>query len=189
MRFALVGVALGWSCWLSGCAAHQPPVPVVGPVKDVAALAGEWAGEYSSGETGRSGRISFVLDARGDTAYGDVIVLDARGDTAYGDVIMIPRGFAQQVRPWRDEAPTVVQQTRAEALTISFVRVRGNEISGVLAPYRDPECGCALTTRFVGWLAGDTISGAYFSHHERAEAEAQGRWKVIRKPRGQAEGR
>ncbi len=170
MRIGLVGAALGCSCLSSACAARQPPVPVVGPVRDVAALAGEWAGEYSSRETGRSGSISFVLDARGDTAYGDVI--------------MIPRGLGQPLTAWRNEAPSATERPHPEALTISFVRVQGNEVSGVLAPYRDPECGCALNTRFVGWLAGDTISGTYFSHHERSEAEAQGRWKVVRKASG-----
>ena len=167
MRIGRREPALALAFWLSACAAHQPAVPVVGPVSDIAALVGEWSGEYSSGETGRSGSISFVLDARGDTAYGDVI--------------MIPRGFNQPLSASPNEAPTAAERPRAETLTISFVRVSGNEVSGVLAPYRDPECGCTLATRFVGWLRGDTIAGAYFSHHQRSEAEAQGRWKVVRK--------
>jgi hypothetical protein len=38
-------------------------------------------------------------------------------------------------------------------------------------------------TYLDGWLRGDTISGSYFSGHERSEAEAHGRWQVVRKSR------
>ena len=84
--------ACAFAFLVSACAAHQPPVPLVGPASDIAALVGEWAGEYSSSETGRTGSISFVLAAHGDTAYGDVI--------------MVPRGLSQPLEPWRDAVPT-----------------------------------------------------------------------------------
>lgn len=157
----------------TACAGHAPPVPLAGSLGDIAALAGEWTGDYSSDETGRSGSVRFALTPRGDTAYGDVV--------------MVPRNAGQPVRAWvKDDAGSAVDATRSRPvpLTISFVRVRGNEVSGTLAPYRDPECGCALATRFVGWLRGDTISGSYFSRHERSEAEAHGRWQVVRRSRG-----
>lgn len=175
MRIGLRVSTLASACLLSGCAGHPPPVPLVGSVRDIAALAGEWAGDYSSDETGRSGSISFLLTPRGDTAYGDVI--------------MIPRNLGQPLRAWAKDdaggAAVTAEAARARPvpLTISFVRVQGNEVSGTLAPYRDPQCGCALATRFVGWLRGDTISGSYFSSHERSEAEAHGRWQVVRKGR------
>lgn len=175
MRIGLPVATLTAACVVSACAGHSPPVPLVGQASEIAALVGEWSGDYSSSETGRSGSISFVLAARGDTAYGDVI--------------MIPRGFNQPVRAWRNEPPQVADRPRTEALTISFVRISGNEVSGALAPYRDPQCGCALATRFVGWLRGDTISGSYFSSHERSEAEAHGRWQVVRKASARSSGR
>ncbi|HEY6157759.1 MAG TPA: hypothetical protein VIV88_09900 [Gemmatimonadales bacterium] len=161
---------LASACLLSACAGHPPPVPLAGSLRDIAALTGEWTGDYSSDETGRSGSVTFMLTPRGDTAYGDVI--------------MIPRGLGQPLRAWRkDDAggPADPERSRPTTLTISFVRIQGNEVNGTLAPYRDPECGCALATRFVGWLRGDTISGSYFSSHERSEAEAHGRWQVVRK--------
>jgi hypothetical protein len=117
VRISLRVSPLASACLLSECAGHPPPVPLAGSLRDIAALTGEWTGDY----------------------------------------------------------PTT--------LTVSFVRVQGNEVSGTLAPYRDPECGCALLTRFVGWLRGDTISGTNFSSHERSEAEAHGRWQVVRKSR------
>src|SRR5439155_10113793 len=39
-------------------AARQPPVPLAGTARDVAALTGQWEGSYSSAATGRSGSIS-----------------------------------------------------------------------------------------------------------------------------------
>jgi hypothetical protein len=172
VRIELRVSTLASACLLAACAGHPPPVPLAGSLRDIAALTGEWTGDYSSEETGRSGSISFVLTRRGDTAYGDVI--------------MIPRGLGQPLRAWRKDdpgGPEDAERSRPTTLTISFVRVQGNEVSGTLAPYRDPECGCALLTRFVGWLRGDTISGTYFSSHERSEAEAHGRWQVVQKSR------
>lgn len=169
MRIAARGSTLAITCLLAACAARQAPVPLVGPPSDIEALVGEWAGNYLSTETGRSGSISFTLAAGGDTAYGGVI--------------MIPRGQGRPLEPWHGEVASGAERPRPEGLTISFVRVTGTEVSGVLAPYRDPECGCALSTRFIAWLKGDTIQGAYFSHHERSEAEAHGLWKVVRKAR------
>src|SRR6266496_4333197 len=74
---------------LAACAASQLPVPVIGPAGDVAALAGEWAGDYSSAESGRSGSISFTLRAAGDSAFGDVV--------------MVPAAWGRPLVPWRQE--------------------------------------------------------------------------------------
>src|SRR4029077_19697726 len=56
---------------LAACGASRSPVPVVGAATDVSSLTGEWAGEYSSVESGRSGSITFTLRSAGDTAFGD----------------------------------------------------------------------------------------------------------------------
>jgi len=42
-------------------------------------LTGEWAGDYSSVESGRSGSISFTLRAAGDSAFGDVVMIPSLG--------------------------------------------------------------------------------------------------------------
>ena len=73
MRYA--GGAPVLALALAACASSQTPVPVVGARADVAALAGRWDGSYSSSTTGRSGSISFTLTARGDSAYGDVVMI------------------------------------------------------------------------------------------------------------------
>lgn len=167
MSTAAISATLALAVLASGCAARGAPVPIVGTASDTDALVGEWVGEYWSTETGRSGSISFTLAARGDTAYGDVV--------------MIPVGGGQPLRPWRDDSQGAADRPLPEVLTISFVSVAGNEVSGSLAPYRDPVCGCALHTSFVGQLAGDTIEGTYSSRHERTTQEAHGHWKVTRR--------
>jgi hypothetical protein len=152
---------------VAACAANQPPVPVVGPSTDVAALAGEWVGDYSSIESGRSGSISFTLRAAGDSAFGDVV--------------MIPAGFGRPLTPWRGEmgaGPT--QRPQSEVLTINFVRVEHQHVNGTLAPYADPQTGERLVTTFAGELSGNTITGVYTTRLPSGATQT-GRWTAQRK--------
>ena len=169
MSFEPIAAALVLATSLSACGARQEAVPLVGAASDIEALVGEWVGEYSSVETGRSGRITFTLAAQGDTAHGDVV--------------MIPHGANQPLRPAEPGDPNVVgARPMSEVLTIRFVRVEGDRVSGSLAPYRDPECGCPLSTTFEGSLNGDVIEGTYQTRHGQTNEVLHGRWKVMRTP-------
>ena len=149
---------------LVACGGNQSPVPVVGREADISKLAGQWLGEYSSGQTGRSGSIVFTLSAGSDTASGDVV--------------MTPR-FSAAGPPVQSGAQT--PPPAPQAIQIRFVRVTGGQVSGALEPYTDPTCNCPLHTTFVGRLAGDTLSGTYTSRHENEQGAQQGRWRVVRK--------
>lgn len=150
---------------LTGCGGSQSPVPVVGRGVDISKLAGQWSGDYSSVETGRSGSITFTLSAGSDTASGDVV--------------MTPR-FNAGAPAGQSAAPTTMAPA-SQAIDIKFVRVTGGQVSGALAPYTDPTCNCPLHTTFVGRLVGDTLSGTYMSRHENSQDTQQGRWRVVRK--------
>jgi hypothetical protein len=150
---------------LAACAANQPSVPLVGRSADVAALAGEWTGEYSSTESGRSGSISFTLRAAADSAFGDIV--------------MVPAGWGRPLAPWRGETPTA-QRPMTEVLTINFVRVEQGRVNGTLAPYADPQTGTRLLTTFNGQLSGNTITGTYITRLPSGETQT-GRWTVQRK--------
>jgi hypothetical protein len=151
----------------TACAANQPSVPLVGRSADVAALSGEWTGEYSSTESGRSGSISFTLRAAADSAFGDVV--------------MIPVGWGRPLAPWRGEtAPMAAQRPMTEVLTINFVRVDQGRVNGTLAPYADPQTGARLLTTFAGQLSGNTITGTYTTRLTSGETQT-GRWTVQRK--------
>ena len=158
--------ALVVSALVAACGGAQTPVPLIGPARDVAALAGEWAGEYSSAMSGRSGSISFTLRAQGDSAFGDVV--------------MIPTGLNRPLGPWRAQAMDPQTRAQPEVLTINFVRVLHDTVSGRLAPYADPQTGVRLSTSFVGALKGNTITGTYTTFLPSGETQT-GRWTVQRR--------
>jgi hypothetical protein len=150
---ATIGIALVTPLLISACVRAISTVPVRGSEPAVAQLAGRWEGEYSSEETGRGGSITFQLRAGADTAEGEVVM------TARGNARSTPDG-----------------------LTIRFVVVHGDEVSGVLAPYPDPDCGCTLTTTFRGVILADVIEGTFETtgvgfHHPTQ----RGRWRVVRR--------
>jgi hypothetical protein len=151
------------------CGPWVSKVPVQGDARVVAQLAGEWQGTYSSRETGRSGSILFRLRAGADTAEGDVLINLKRTDEH------VIHGADRPTPP----------AASSPLLTIRFVVVRGNEVSGALDPYQDPVCGCKLTTRFLGVVSGGLIEGTFISEgSEIHHLPAHGTWRVTRlKPR------
>jgi hypothetical protein len=152
---------------MAACTPVVMQTPVSGPAPAVSRLVGEWQGDYSSVESGRRGLIAFRLRAGADTAEGEVI-MQSRTDN---DPSM-PNASAVS---W-DAMRTTQQQ-----LSIRFVFVSENEISGVLHPYRDPDCGCTLTTTFRGKIQGDAIEGTFHSEGSGISHIPQdGRWRVKR---------
>src|SRR5947208_13124401 len=144
-------------------AAHQPPLPIAGAAGDMAALAGQWEGSYSSASTGRSGSISFTLSAGNDSAFGDVI--------------MIPRGWGRPLQAWNGQASAGTDaRPRSAVLTISFVRVIGGRVTGTLAPYADPETGAQPSTTFKGRLDRDTSAGTYSTRGAGPGGPPTGQW-------------
>jgi hypothetical protein len=152
---------------LTACGASRAPVPLVGASADVGALTGEWAGDYNSAESGRSGSISFTLRAAGDSAFGDVV--------------MIPSALGRPLVPWRGENATGAnQQPASTVLTIRFVRVEHGHVSGTLDPYADPQTGARLLTTFSGELNGNAITGTYTTRLLSGDTQT-GRWTVQRR--------
>src|SRR5687767_10857146 len=75
MRSSKIAVLVTLVVAATACSWKRTPVPVVSDSGSIAALVGNWAGEYSSDDTGRSGSIMFQLASEKDTAYGDVVML------------------------------------------------------------------------------------------------------------------
>src|SRR5258706_9206535 len=106
---------------LGACGASRSPVPLVGSSNDVSALAGEWSGDYSSAQSGRSGSISFTLRAAADSAFGDVV--------------MIPAGWGRALAPWRGEAaPMAPPRPPSQGPTINLLRVEQGHLNRTLPP-------------------------------------------------------
>lgn len=171
MRF----VTLTAAALLAGCASRPTPVPVMGPATDLSALVGEWSGDYSNPETGRSGSIAFTLKAGKDTAFGSVV--------------MVPRDQKQSVTTGapadRPVPRTTMAAASSEMLTIRFVRMEKNHLVGTLDKYRDPDCGCELTTTFRGQFSdASTITGTFTSTgSSMGHIPSSGRWTVKRSAR------
>ena len=93
---------------------------------------------------------------------------------AEGDVIMALRNMTDP------SAPNAARPHDApQALSIRFVLVNDTEVTGVLNPYKDPDCGCTLTTTFRGTLRGNTIVGTFHSEGSNfGHIPQDGRWRV-----------
>ena len=151
---------------LTACAASRTPVPLVGTSSDVSALAGDWTGDYS-GESGRSGSITFSLKSATDSAFGDVV--------------MVPTGLGRPLTRWQpDSTAPGTQAAASQVLTIRFVRVEGGRVTGTIAPYADPLTGARLLTTFSGELRGNTITGTYTTQLPSGGTQT-GRWSVERR--------
>lgn len=150
-----------------GCHTFPNPVDLYGRDVDLKLLEGEWKGEYSSKDTGRSGTIEFTLTTEKNRAFGNVL--------------MVPRGSQEPYRPagFRDKAEA--DPRFPEFLTISFVKVMGGKVRGELTPYMDPEMQRRLYTIFEGMVKEDTIEGTYESRIEGSPIYFYGQWKVYRK--------
>jgi hypothetical protein len=155
------------ACLLGCHSSPSQPVPVIGTATDIAAMAGEWDGFYESDDGSRGGSIDFHLRAGSDTARGDVL--------------MVPRDWGQPLEAYERPEGDAANAPSPRTLTIHFVRVRGDSVSGRLDPYRDPSCGCRVQSTFAGRLKGNRLKGRYESLHEEAGRVVTGKWEAERK--------
>jgi hypothetical protein len=154
---------------LAACSsAPPPPVSVDANQRDLNAMAGNWSGDYFSGDTGRTGSIRLALDAEQGAVSGTVL--------------MFPRGRSSALEPAnRQASPSTSAPRGGQPLSIRFIVIEDGMVSGTLEPYRDPDCDCLLSTTFTGRVHGDVIQGTFVSHGGPGRVTQDGRWKVTRK--------
>lgn len=156
------------SVLLGACAPIISKTPVHGDRATLQRLVGEWEGSYDSPDTRRKGDILFRLRAGADTAEGDVVMTSRRGAAEVPSIM----------KPAVENLADVSQ-----LLAIRFVVAADNDVRGFLLPYRDPDCGCSLTTAFRGRLSGDTIAGTFESTGTGIfHMPVGGTWNVTRRP-------
>jgi hypothetical protein len=149
------------------CHSRSPSIELTSSDFDLNPLVGEWRGDYSSAATGRTGTIAFTLRA------GEGV--------ASGNVVMIPRADSLLT----DEEREALSSTSAPAksvLKIHFVRKEGGAVNGTLDPYRDPDCGCLVTTTFQGTFRdARTIVGTFTTVPSAPGGSVTGgKWSVKR---------
>ncbi|MDX1438823.1 MAG: hypothetical protein R3284_02865 [Rubricoccaceae bacterium] len=152
---------------VSGCNITHSPVAVYGGSHTIIELDGEWEGHYTSRDTGRSGGIYFNLSAEDDTAVGEVV--------------MTPHPRYESGGTREGEVHGGIDREYSQVLTITFVRALDGLVSGQLDNYIDPDCGCTLSTSFVGEVNGDRIEGTFISQSREHNHINRGTWEVTRK--------
>jgi hypothetical protein len=166
-RFTSVFVIAALAAVVVSCAGTTSQIPVGGNPADVAALAGQWSGDYESPATGRTGSIVFTLSAGADTAHGDVV--------------MLPRAWNSPGTANRQATDATTPPVAPQTLTISFVAADKGHVMGRLDPYRDPDCDCMVVTTFDGVLKADAIEGTFRTIGTERGRPRTGTWKVTRK--------
>ena len=166
MRASLI-IATGFLASTIACASRAPEIELTSSDFDLNPLVGEWRGNYSSAETGRSGTIAFTLRA------GE--------GSASGNVVMIPRADSL-LTPAEREVVSNISAPGRTVLKIHFLRKEGGNLSGTLDPYRDPDCDCPVTTTFQGTFKdARTIEGTFTTVPSTpGRSFTGGKWQVTR---------
>jgi hypothetical protein len=145
-----------------------PPIPTEGENRSLEMLVGRWDGNYNNPVNGRTGSI--------------VLEVFSGGKEAHGDILMIPPGSNLKVPSTEETIRTMPQ-----VLEINFIQAAGNEISGTVGPYEDPDARCRAHSVFTGTVRGDLIQGTFRTECIDAEGKAtntpftSGTWLVTRK--------
>lgn len=162
MRIAVLTSA---ATLLMSCAYRPDPVPIAGSASALGSMAGTWLGEYSGSESGRSGSITFIIGARGDSAFGDVLMVSSTN--------------AGALQPVHSAQEHMAHVRSSQALRIDFVAVSEGGLSGNLEPYIAPDCSCRVTTTFTGRRNGNVIEGTFVTQGP-SNFEQRGTWRVSR---------
>jgi len=156
---------------LFGCASLAPQFPVDGTRGDLERLSGDWQGEYvGDRDHGRHGSIAFRLIAGEEHAHGTVLMIPAGSDRPYQAYHGDEFGRLTQ-RPERS----------SRLLEIQFVNAAGGSVTGVLAPYWDPDHQTRASATFRGQLTDDTIEGSFTTTYANGSPLTRGRWSVRRR--------
>ncbi|MDQ3950287.1 MAG: hypothetical protein M3282_08060 [Gemmatimonadota bacterium] len=161
MRARVLAVAV---LGVVACRYQPSPVLLQGTRPEIAGLAGDWSGEYSGMQSGRTGSISLRVIAGRDTAFGDVVMVGNTG---------------QRLVAADDAREHLAHARSADVLRMTFVRVAEGRVSGALEPYTAPDCQCVVSTTFSGAVQGDVIEGTFVTR-AAGGLEQTGRWRVTR---------
>ena len=158
-----IPVALALAALVAACGIQPTPEPTPSSPADLAAMNGNWVGEYSNTETSRSGSISMSLRNWDDSVSGDVI--------------MVPRGSTPLLAA--DVATHVTRGISAEILHLSFRRVAGGMVEANVEPHYSPDCACVVNMVLQATPSRNLISGEFVVTSARGLRQ-QGRWSVER---------
>jgi hypothetical protein len=152
-----------------GCASVAPSFPVHGAPGQVERLSGDWRGEYTGDHDHvRHGTIAFSLMA------GE--------EHAHGTVVMIPAGLDRPYQPYQGDELSEPERVarRHRVLAVQFVNAAGGAVTGVIAPYWDPDRRTRASATFQGLFVDDAIEGTFTTTYDSGIPPTGGRWIVRR---------
>lgn len=164
MRAATLMAGAAVALTLSACASSPAFVPLPSPSENLAALGGEWRGEYKNPANGRSGTLYFSLASQEDAASGEIVVY--------------PQG-APGIVNWENRLTLASARYLAEAMQVRFVSYQSGIVTARVGPYVDPNCGNVHVTTLFGELRNDRLSGNFISRSE-AHEPITGQWSAHR---------
>ena len=158
-----IPVALALAALVAACGIQPTPEPTPSNPADLAAMNGNWIGEYNNSETGRSGSISMSLRSWTDSVAGDVV--------------MVPRGSTPLLAA--DVVGHVNRGVSSEILHLSFKRAAGGMVEASVEPYFSQDCACVVSMVLQATPSRNLIAGDFVITSPRGLRQ-QGRWSVER---------
>jgi hypothetical protein len=153
----------------AACASDLSRARTSGSGDPLDALAGHWAGTYTTDQGTSAGTLAFDLDAAGDGARGPVTLK--------------AEGAPEPYRPLNLDTPQrdgTDQPADDHPLMLRWLAASDGMVYGDIDLYRDParDTGVLMTLR--GAYADDALSGTFRTTYTDGSPQATGRWSVRR---------
>ena len=176
---------VGATCALViGCATTSTttsnPLTSIGKVEgvDVKKLAGKWEGEYTSSITQRSGGVSFdFTKTSSGHAQGRII----RTEYVTSTTKEKRRSTHKTVGPQYKTVPVTKTSKQDTPLSIDFVGLEGDKMSGEVTPHFDPRFNATVFTTFHATVTDNRMEGAFTTRIGQNGDSYTGTWWTIRK--------
>jgi hypothetical protein len=146
----------------AGCAVRPAPETAPARSADLAAMNGDWVGEYIDGNSGKYGSITLNIRSSTDAASGEIIL------TPYGSSPVVAANVAARGH-----------STSPQVLRVAFRRAIGGLVEGTIEDYFSMDCSCVVTTVLQGTPTRNRIAGEYVTSNASG-LRKQGRWSVER---------
>lgn len=157
-----------------GCASTSNTTPAINVVTgtkiDLAQLSGTWEGNFQSTVTQRSGNITLNLSRADNKAEGSILLQYQKKHKK----IQAPKPH--------NVKKSGAMQTKTKPLSVEFIAIEGNKISGTVTPYKDPIfTGKTTFTTYEGILIGNRMEGTFTSRIGQNGNTYTGSWWAVHK--------
>jgi hypothetical protein len=167
-----------------GCATTSTttsnPLASIGKVKgvDVEKLAGKWEGEYTSSITQRSGAVIFDLTK---TSSGHALGRITKTEYVTSTTKEKRGATHKSIGPKHKTVPVTKTSKQETPLSIDFMGLEGDKISGEVTPHYDPKFNATVFTTYEATLKDNRMEGTFTTRIGQNGNSYTGSWWTIRK--------